>query len=379
MKLTENLKAVLLLMAAFAAVSPVMQAKDRISRNFRPYEEGPLRWEEFRQKITHADSTSATILNVWRPETSKEKFGNMVVRRMVMRNYFDKDGSWVSPESRSDQNLKYLQTIFDISELYKRKTQRRLDIFSPRLATEIDSLNTERLNTLEELRKESSFGNDAAAVERYAAEVGEELSECPVEEYSVPEFSCNNFIYGMYLGFGAMAPFGKSARYFAPAYSFLFGFEFGYKRSSLYVDASSGAGKVREALPSTTMWQASDIFAYSNLNLLYRYAVVDSDSWKLGPLTGISYAAYERFISKSELDPLARDLDGIKFSLGIEADWKYRKLLNLTTIPGEYVESTLKARLYASREQYFNAFGGWSLNFSLIFNWSGRVLKFTAE
>ena len=101
MKLTENLKAVLLLMAAFAAVSPVMQAKDRISRNLRPYDEGPLRWEEFRLKITHADSTSATILNVWRPETSKEKFGNMVVRRMVMRNYFDKDGSWVSPESRS--------------------------------------------------------------------------------------------------------------------------------------------------------------------------------------------------------------------------------------------------------------------------------------
>ena len=366
-------------MAAFAAVSPAMQAHDRASRNLRPYDEGPLRWEEFRLKITRTDSTSAVISNIWFPETSKGKFGNMVVRRMVMGNYFDKDGSWVSPESRSELNLKYLQTIFDISELYRRKTQRRLDIFSPRLAAELDSLNTERLKTLEELRKESSFGDDAEVVERYASEAGKELSEYPAVEYSVPEFSCNDFIYGMYLGFGTMVPFGESAGYFAPAYSFIFGFEFGYRRSSWYVDASTGAGRVLEASPTSTMWQASDIFSYSNLNLLYRYAAVDSDSWKLGPLAGISYATYERLVSKGELDPLARDLDGIKFSLGVEADWKYRKLLNLTTIPGEYVESTLKARLYASREQYFNAFGGWSLNFSLIFNWSGRVLKFTAE
>lgn len=379
MKPAQNLKALLLLMAALAAVPAAMQAKNRISSYLRPYDEGPLRWEEFSLKITHADSTSAALSNVLRPETSKEKFGNMVVRRMVMGNYFDKDESWVSPESRSELNLKYLQTIFDISELYRRKIQRRLDTFSPRLATEIDSLSTERLKTLEELRKESSYGNDAAAVERFASEAGKELSEYPAVEYSVPEFSCNDFIYGMYLGFGTTVPFGESAVYFAPAYSFLFGFEFGYRRSSWYVDASTGAGRVLEAPPASTMWQASDIFSYSNLNLLYRYAAVDSDSWKLGPLAGISYATYERLVSKGELDPLARDLDGIKFSLGVEADWKYRKLLNLTTIPGEYVESTIKARLYASREQYFNAFGGWSLNFSLIFNWSGRMLKMRSE
>lgn len=366
----------LILTLACAAMSIDATAQGYMSE-LRPWEDGPLSWDDFRTIQPYDDTTASKLVYWWKPGTVKEKYGNLVVQKIVVTNYFDRAHSWAAPEYRSDIRLKYNQTIFNIAELYKRKLQLEYDLsFPASIEPMMQFYNRSAGDAIEEFQRKVSFGRDSLAIEGCARKVEAELSD--YQGTDIHFFSCRDFGYGIYFGIGTMFPFGETARYFSPNVSFLFGFEFAYRRSSWYLGASVGPGKVREEIPGNSLWKASDSYASSNLDVFYRYALVDNDWWKIGPFAGVGISIYEAFVNHYELGPTARALGGIKFSIGAEADWKFRRKLALAWAPfafREYMENSVKARLYVSKENYFNAFGGWSVNFSLNFSLFARIIK----
>lgn len=79
----------LILTLACAAMSIDATAQGYMSE-LRPWEDGPLSWDDFRTRQPYDDTTASKLVYWWKPGTVKEKYGNLVVQKVVVTNCFDR-------------------------------------------------------------------------------------------------------------------------------------------------------------------------------------------------------------------------------------------------------------------------------------------------
>lgn len=338
---------------------------DLIAQSNKEWIEGKLTWEDFTERA-YRQEISELKYN-FEYQTGRQKYGDTVVVRNIVYAYIDRKQSWINPEYKTEQYLKYNQVIFDIIEIYRRKLQKESDILGDMFYVEgefqilYDSCTYE----IERFYKESKGGSDLKSIIYWEWKVSDELVRHT--NISIPEFENRSFGYGMHFGMGSGSFTGSIGKYFAQNVSFTYGFDFAYKKSILYLNGTLAGGKVIKSYMSAENWYETQNVNLAILNISYGYAFLDNNKFKLAPFAGFGVTE----LSSRSIDNI-RLVDG-NVVFGINADYKLRtKIKLIPDIPiaifassKEKVETSIRARLCVSKANYTPDLNGYSINLTI--------------
>lgn len=338
--------------------------------------EGRLTWEDF---IERENSQGVSDLRYFLAyQTGKQKFGDTTVVRNIAEAYIDRESSWINPAYKAEQYLRYNQVIFDIVEIYKRRLQLELDQAASVFDAESKLYATYAYCTkeIEQFQLESADGFNLEAIEFWEQIVSNELNR--YTEKSIPEFKNRSFGYGMHAGLGAGTFSGSIADHFSPTFNFMFGFDFAYKRSIFYLNATLGRGKVTETYTYNDYWEKNRSVGLAVMDISYGYAFIDNSKFKLAPFAGFGITELSSGNDKDK-DKNLRMVD-YNVIFGLNADYKLRKRINLAygSFSGikEKVETSIRARLYVTRANFDPNLKGYSINLTVGICGFGNMIRF---
>lgn len=342
--------------------------------SIRKWADGPLTLEDFSYR-TGGNSDKAMRLSYgirWKDD--KHKIGNTTFVYPTFYTYMNPYASWIKPEYRTPEYLRYVQTYFDYVELCKRRAQKEA---SQRNEHSIDYIVRFHMDVadgfFEELDGETHDGADTAAVrichERVAAELAEENDFEYVPDYKIDP---KGRAMGMHIGLGSEFHVGNMGAYVPSLIGLEFGFDFNFNRWTIFWDGLLGfGGDLRQDIYRYSQpWEAGNRMNGGNINLSVGYAAWDSQWWKITPLAGIGvdFIDYPEKASKDDKTEIA----AFRVLCGVNADFKFSRQIH-----GEgMAESSVRARLYGAFNNYPVPIGSsWSINFSLGVNWLAWYLK----
>lgn len=345
-----------------------------IAKN-REWINGKLTWEDFTERA-YRQEISELKYN-FECQTGRQKYGDTVVVRNIVCAYIDQKQSWINPEYKTDQYLRYNQVIFDIVEIYRRKLQKEADILGDMfdLDGEFQILSDSCTYEIERFYKESKGGKDLNSILDWERKTFDELDR--YTNVSIPEFENRNFGYGIHLGIGLGSFTGTVGTHFKQNASFTYGFDLAYKKSILYLNGALARGKVIKGYMSAENWYETQNVSLALLNVTYGYAFLDNKKIRLAPFAGFGVTE----LTGRSIDDL-RLVDG-NVVFGINADYKLRtKIKLIRDIPiailansNEKVETSIRARLCVSKVNYTPDLNGYSINLTIGLSGFGNMIR----
>ena len=179
------MKRILLLsLAVLAAASASAQDFDS---SIKRWKDGPLTWEDF-TTYSGGYPIISSLDYGWHGKTGSSKTGNLKIYRFETECYMNPVTSWVNPDHRDPQTLRYNQVAFDYIELCRRQLQKELDNnVHGNNASELSNFYYGKADRfLARLREETDQGQDTAMVNFFAVQTAEELAATP-EYAEIPE------------------------------------------------------------------------------------------------------------------------------------------------------------------------------------------------
>lgn len=331
-----------------------------MAQNNKEWIEGKLTWNDFTER-TYRQDISELKYN-FEYHSGKHRYGDTIVVRNIVKVYIDRNQSWINPEFKTEQYLRYNQVIFDIIELYRRKLQKEADIQGVMFdaENEFHILYNSCTSEIERFYKESNGGNNLQTTINWEQIISKELATHL--SASIPEFENRSFGYGMHLGIGAGSFTGSIGTYFKQNLGLTYGFDFAYKKSILYLNGVLTGGKVIKNYTSVDTWSENQNINLALLNISYGYAFLDNKKIKLAPFAGFGVTE----ISGRNIDNKNIILTNGNIVFGINADYKLKTKIKL--IPDmplaifanskEKVETSIRARLCVSKANYTSGLNG---------------------
>lgn len=331
--------------------------------NRKVWSEGKLNWTDFSER---EDSISITELKFFLGYgTEKQKFGDTVILRNVAKCYMDKNLSWVNPYFKNEQYLRYNQVIFDIAETYRRRLQYELDRVKTiyEIGGKFYELYSLCNNEINKFQKESNAGQDLNSIIVWEQKAVNEFKT--YQDEKIPEFENRNLGYALHAGFGTGLFTNTLGEHFTPSANLIFGFDIAYKKSILYLNATLAGDKIRRDYISDKNWYKSQHAKVAIMDVSYGYALIDNTKLKLSPFGGLGITEF----TGENMDIKEDGLRIVDYNLifGINADYKLRTRLKIFPNLGqkEKVETSIRARLYVTRADYFNDLKGYSINLTI--------------
>ena len=350
--------------------------EDFAQNNRKDWSEGPLTWDDFQEKQQAIGVSELKFFLGY--NTDKQKFSDTTVFRIQTYCYMDRNLSWVLNYYKSDQYLHYNQVIFDLVELQRRKLQYDLDRINSiyQAETRLNLCYTELSNLIDQFQEESKFGQANAVIDQWSSILQSELQS--LERMNLPQFSKRNLGYAVHAGLGSGIFTGSLGQHFGPTLNFMFGFDFAYKKSILYLNATLAGDQVKKdySYEDKTYYQGQRANV-AILDVSYGYAVIDGSKIKLSPFAGLGITE----ISGVNRDNDEDDLRNVDYNIifGLNADYKIRKRLKLAPNSyfgsKEYVETSVRARLYVSRANFSDDLNGYSINLTLGLCGFGNLIR----
>lgn len=339
------------------------------------WSDGPLGWHDFTErKSPHSISEFKYFLGY---HMEKNRYGDTILLRNIAEGYMDTGLSWVDPEYKTGQILRYNQVIFDLVELYRRKLQDELDRVTSVFDIDgrfnyIHRLCEEDINKFHD---ESAGGQDLKTIEFWEQKISGELT--PGSGRKIPEIVDRNFGYALHAGFGSGIFTGSLGDHFTPTFNFIFGFDFGYKNLLLYLNGTLAGDHVKMDYTGDIIWNEDQRTHVAIIDASVGYALLDNARIKLSPFAGLGITE----ISGDNKDNDDDDLRMVDYNriFGINADYKFRKRIKL--IPSsslgakEKVEASVRARLYIARADYFEDLKGYSVNLTIGLCGFGKLIR----
>ena len=325
----------------------------------KDWAQGKLSWNDFSE--SKRDNGISEFRYFLGYNTGKQVFGDTSLKRTIAHGYMDKKQSWVNPDFRSDQNLRYNQVIFDLVEIHKRRLQHALDrINSQREVERTFNLIYNECNTeIDKFQRQSMDGNDLNSLILWEQKTARELANYPDEK--IPEFETRNFGYALHAGFGSGFFTGSLGKHFTSPFNFQYGFDFAFKRSILFLNGTLAWGKAKSDFQN---WDKGQQVTTAILNFSFGYALIDNTKIKLSPFVG--WGVIELAGENKEDKENGLRITDHNLIFGINADYKLFTRLKL--IPNAYsgikekVETSIRARLYITRANYYEDLNGYSIN-----------------
>jgi len=345
----------------------------------KEWADGNLTWEDFKEKESSNGQQISELKYYLGYNSGKQKYGDTVISRNIALGYMDKNLSWVSPKYKSEQHLRYNQAVFNIVEVHRRMLQLELDRISSSFEFQgkFQIIYHSCTNEIERLNKETDGGNNLNSLVFWEQKLSDELNS--YKKTQILDFETKNFGYGMHVGFGGGLFTGTISEYFSPTFNFIFGFDFAYKKSILYLNGTLAGGKVRQDYISDKNWYKKQNMNLAVIDVSYGYAFLDNRKLKLAPFVGLGITE----LSGQNKDNKENGLRLVDYNVifGINADYKLRTRINLlpNSVFGaavkEKVETSIRARFYVTRANLSSDLSGFSVNLTIGLCGFGNMIR----
>ncbi len=329
------------------------------------WSDGELTWQDFLEKETNQGISELKYFLGY--NTGKQRYGDTVVLRNTAKCYMDKNLSWINPTYKTEQYLKYNQVIFDIVELHRRRLQYELDRVNSLVEIEgkFNHIYTSCNNEIDKFNQESHSGQDLNTINFWEQKTSGELEFS--SDNKIPEFENRNFGYALHAGFGSGFFTGSLGEYFAPTFNFIFGFDIAYKKTIFYLNATLAGDKVKKDYVSEKSWNDGQHANVAIIDVSCGYALMDNERFKISPFAGLGITEFTGE-NKDDKENGFRIVD-YNIIFGINTDYKIRTRLKLVPNPffgvKEKVETSIRARLYVTRANYYEDLQGYSINLTI--------------
>jgi len=341
----------------------------------KKWNDGKLTWQDFTERETSQGISELKYFFGY--NDIQEKYGDTTVLRIKAKCYIDKNLSWINPAYKNEKYLRYNQIIFDILELHRRKLQFELDRVNA--VSEIEKKFSYILSLcndeISKFSQETNEGNEIGMLNLWENKISNELELIP--DYNIPGYENMSFGYAAHVGFGAGLFAGALGEHFSPSFDFIFGFDFSYKKSILYFNGTLAGSKVKKDYISDKSWYEGQKANLSIIDISYGYTFIDGRKIKLSPFAGIGITE----LTGMNKDDRQNGLRIVDYNLigGINADYKLKTLLNFTPYSylkaKEKIETSIRARLYVTRANYYSNLQGYSINLTIGFCGFGNTIR----
>ena len=332
------------------------------------WDERPLEVGDFRpRKSPNRDNEYYGGNMAWDFSSEKVKKHNLIYDNYIVNNWFNRTEAWAVPDRFTNNDLRYNQLVFDISEVYRRKAQNGLNNAGP--AAHQDSLlyyESCMEAVLDEVRNETARGENEEALAEYENKVKAMLEITEIRE-SKPVIGDYEIGIGYYMNvvqsvfMTNVAPVG-----FTIPTGLNLGFAVPVNKSVYMFDVSAKFGKLTEDFHYLSLHfpQRSNVELCS-ISLGYARRVLSTDWWDILPFGMIGITTLNMFdINDDGRDKHSPDL-GLSLSAGADLRFKYYRRLQRLSGSSEYADSAIYGRVYLSREQHAGFGGIITLNFGL--------------
>ncbi|WBL21292.1 hypothetical protein [Zunongwangia sp. HRR-M8] len=354
---------------AFVGVHSQVSRKD--------WNEGNLTWNDFQEREIAFEHSISELKYTIGYTTEKQKRKDTVILRLQSFCYIDPQISWVHPDFKTEENLEYNQIIFDIAELYRRKLQYELDRLGSYYSAETVFQNIyQNLNDeVAMFQKQSDYGRNYAVILQWKPNIEDRLDI--YNNNKLPEYEKAKF--GLGFNVGALYSFrnGEVKEHFGNSISFLFGFDLAFKNSILNINGALSGGRVKDDYLGNIYWEQRERFSVALIDISYGYAIIDNSKLKLAPFAGLAITEFSEVNYDGEEHDLI--MTDFNFLLGLSADFKLRTHIN--TIPNLFLGrkdisfSAIRAKLFVSKNDFYEDLNGYSVNLSIGYSWFGNMLK----
>jgi hypothetical protein len=344
--------------------------------NPRKWEEGKLTWDDF-QGVPGRDGSSRFSYYLGHT-TEKISVDGIKVQKQLAYLIMERELSWVTPENKNPQHLRYNQVIFDIAESFRRKLQYRLDRadITFEYTPIFESIFSQCENEIQRFQNESGFGNKLEVIEIWEESYAKRLSGD--KNYIIPDYELGDWGVAMHFDLATTMITGDPSEYFSPRLGGGFGFSGSYKDIALNLNMYIVFTNVKKHYPFDGGYFDNDrAISHTLLDASLGYHIINNRHIKVTPFIG--YGGIEFSDNVSETNPDRFIDDGIVG--GVEAQFKIYRKLDL--IPESFWtsrgmdETTIYTRFAMSRLDRFNDLKGYSFNFSIGIglNWQNINLK----
>lgn len=204
--------------------------------------------------------------------------------------------SWMADGHRTEAELNYMQTIFDIVEVHRRQMEREALLLSRRVQYDrLAELTRERVNReVEALRAASDNGRDSAVVELVRRQNRRWLNEHPGGK---PDFELLPYWWSLGLTLGFAVPAGGLAEHWSATVGSLgMDYAFGWGRFGFYFSYSSGIVYDRMAQQTEDPaygYTGMDYTSRTDFNYLgIGYTVLDRPGFTLTPYLSLGLSDF---------------------------------------------------------------------------------------
>lgn len=344
--------------------------------NKKYWSEGKLSWSDFSLK-ENSEGVSE-LMCFLRFNTGKEKSEGITVVRYITSCYMDNKLSWVNSSYQTEQYLRFNQVIFDIGEVYRRKLQYELDRANSQAEAEriFKYYHTLCNVEIDKFHRESNKGQYLKSIEFWEERISAELNSLSTD--IIPEFEHGSIGYAMHLGLGSGFFTSSLGQHFSPTFNIIYGFDFAYKKSNLFLNATLAWDKVKKDYTSVPVWQMNQKVNVAIIEATYGYSLFENARFKICPFAGLGITELTE-ANKEKPENRLRMVD-YNLIFGINTDFKIKTRLQLVPNPffngvKEKVETTIRTRLYVTNANYYSDLKGYSVNFTIGFCGLSNLIK----
>jgi hypothetical protein len=202
-----------------------------VGQEYRLWRNGKLEWVDFYERNGVVTPSNLKYNFIYTPY--KKEINNTVYSRTIYLTTLDKKSTWINPEFKTDQQLRYNQVIFDIAEWGKTELEDYLRSKDKLKAWQLKGFKSD-LKKIEKgietrvkkFQKESESGANLETVEQWEQTVKEKLSK--VDTTIFPKYD-NKLIWSGYITAGGSMLTGDVGKYFGPGAFFNFGSDAEFK------------------------------------------------------------------------------------------------------------------------------------------------------
>ena len=357
-------------------VAPMMKTRDQSQRPIIVWQDSVnLTWDDF-TPMEKPESDSRSNINIFRRQVPQSlKISNTTYVWSDYTVIFNPNSSFYNPETATDWELRYFNTIFDIAELAIRLT---LDPPQNKTGNDFELYSRYANACLDAFEMESSFGKDTAVILAYEKEVREALENNPRTEFSTDLFQGDfRFGFSEHIDYSNSTIIGKGADIFQSFNGFSIGVEaylnkvkidgtldFLWSRtlvSGLFNDTENGYEWVqgRKTTKNGVSWKIG-------------YLLFSNDYIAVYPVAGIGFDFYNQSSKDKEINKKC-DQSTITslpcWTFGFDTDWTITRSISSQSIGSQI----LRLKLYGTFEKNKVIGDVWSLNVGLSYVMAVRL------
>ena len=376
----HRLTIIFLLLSCFTAV-----AQDWATKDMKDWEEGPLVPGDFVKRSASDTSFTGKLDWYYSLKSEANKQGNLRYLSYRVNLKMDKLNSWYDPSSDICAPACF-QNEFDIAEAVRRRMQNEI-YGNPREANGITDYYIRRVrNRVDTYYQESRFGKDRDVVDKYAAELAEELDSLTVETQQAPVIGKKKWGVGFFAGYNAELFAAPSGSGIPMSNSLDWGLDIPAGRCSFIVSMCLGSGsRLREDGfyyddRYDYEWAKGEKVSSGTMNIMGGYHILDKDWFSFMPFVGFGVGFFDQKMDPDHVqdrDHTSSELSGARVLAGLQFSYKFRRSLDLCC--ESLGESCVNFRIYGASTNFKQVGRTSSINFGVTLDWTGFRVKQTSS